>query len=365
MLYSALCLSNTKYFEKGTIRVRIFEYYSVPRKSYDKDSKTVKTTDPPIDDLSRNAKEVNKGLDQSLNGGAGGDADFEALVFAPLGGGRNYGMFALPKTNEKGVVAFLDGAFSKPMWMGSYFEPLRNEDNYSQVDFVNAPNDDPSKEGVGKDLGKDGVINSSEGDSLVGDQNTIILRTKTTNPNPDNGDSMNFEVVSTENLIAIDDKKVRVRHFSEWDGEDVQKYQEILIFNNGTKETIKVEVNNIADTKQSYVEITEDGFNFYSNNNGEETIFKLGVSDESDSIYFKDKNDNTIIGADGTLQINGDEDSIVLYSDLKTILEALAEHIHIGSVPTKGPLTPKKAPLQYTQEMTNMEATLIKSKNKR
>jgi len=367
MLYSALCLDNTKYFEKGTIKVRIFEYYSVPRRVF-KDGKVESTN---IDDLSKNKEELTIGDKASLNDDKGVDADFEALVYAPLGGGRNYGMFALPKTNEKGVVAFLDGAFSKPIWMGSYFQPIRKEDDYNTVEFVNAPNDDPAQEGEGSDLAKDSVVNITDtADPLAGDQDTIILRTKTTIPGE--ADEMDWEQTSTENLIAIDDKKVRVRHNTQWNDTDIEKYQEVLIAkdaDNGEKETITLEVNNTKDTKQSYVKITEDGFDFYSNNNGDETIFKLGVSAESgeagSDLYFSDKDDNTIIGKDGNLLINGAEDSIVLYSNLKEILEQLMEHIHIGSVPTKGPLTPKKAPLKYTKQMTDMEGTLVKSKNKR
>jgi hypothetical protein len=366
MLYSALCLDNTKYFENGTIRVRVFEYYSVPRRKYDKTKKTV--VDTNVDDLSVRAEELNIGEKGSLDEDTGTDADFEALVYAPLGGGRNYGMFALPKTNEKGVVAFLDGMFSKPIWMGSYFQPIRKSDDYNTVEYVNAPNDDPNQEGLGSDLANNGAINSTESDALKGDQDTIILRTKRTYPNPQQGDSMNFEKVSTENLVALDDKKVRVRHYTKWENEEPKKYQEVLMYDdedNSDKETIKLEVNNTSDNKQSYVKVTEDGFDFYMNNNGEETRFKLGVSAESDSIYFEDKDGNTIVGKSGYLAINGEDESVVLYSDLKSILEDLAEHIHIGSVPTKGPLTPKKAPLKYNQEMTNMEGSLIKSNNSR
>jgi len=371
MLYSALCLDNTAYFEKGTIRVRIFEYYSVPRKRFNKAKGRMESTD--IDDLSITPTELNVGVNASLHkeaSPAGKSADFECMVFSPLGGGRNYGMFALPKTNEKGVVTFLDRSFSKPLWMGSYFEPLRNE-NYS-VGFVNAPNEDPDQEGADKDLAKDGDSNTTLSDSMAGDQNTIILRTKTTTPDDTNEKKMDWEditgEVSTENLVAIDSKKVRVRHFTQWNEGTAEKYQEILIAKddkNSKKETIRLEVNNTSDEKQSYVEITEDGFNYYMNNDGDTTIFKLGVSAESDSLYFKDKDDNTIIGNGTALYVNGEEESIVLYDNLKDILEQLMEHIHIGVVPTKGPLSPKKAKLKYTQQVTNMEGTLIKSKHKR
>lgn len=363
MIYSALCLDNTHYFEKGTIKVRIFEYYGIPKRYY-KDGKIINTN---VDDLSKIEDELTKGDAGSLEEG-GASADFEAMVFAPLGGGRNYGIFALPKTNEKGIVAFLDGSLSVPIWLGSYFQPIKNEKDYNKVDFVNAPNEDPGIDGVGSDMAKEGaanVENATVSEEMLGDQNTIILRTKTTIPGA--SADMDFEQTDSENLVALDSKKIRVRHFTGDEGEANKKYQEIMIYkdeDNSNKETIILEVNNTDDTKQSYVKITEDNINFYMNNNGDETVFKLGVSEESSSLYFEDKDGNTITGDASGLFVNGDEDSIVLYSDLKDILEQLMEHIHIGVVPTKGPLSTKKAPLQYKKQMTDMEATLIKSKHK-
>ena len=44
MLYSAMCLDNTAYFEKGTIKVRVFEYYSVPRRKFNSQSNKVEST---------------------------------------------------------------------------------------------------------------------------------------------------------------------------------------------------------------------------------------------------------------------------------------------------------------------------------
>jgi hypothetical protein len=360
MLYSALCIDNTKYFETGTITVRIFEYYGRPR-VVRKDEKVVVTG---VDDLSTEPDMVKENKDaekatqeSSLTG------DFEAVIFAPFGGGRNYGSFVMPQVNEKGVVTFLDGAFSKPMWMGSYFDKVREKDATLKLDdataVTSAPNDNPDKENI-------------EGDSvntMLPDENTtMVIRTKHTEFDS-GGNKMNWantDEQTTENLISVSDQRVRVRHFTEWDGTNAQKYQEMMIYkdaDNSDKETIVLEVNNIADTKQSWVKITDDSINIVSDNNGDTTIFKLGVSDESDSLYFKDKDDNTIIADSSALFVNGDEDSIVLYSDLKTILEKLMEHIHFGVVPTGGPYTPKKAPLNYKKEMTDMEATLVKSKH--
>jgi hypothetical protein len=50
MIYSAICLSNSTYFETGTIRVRVFSYYLAPRFTMDGDNKIPIA----VDDLSTN-----------------------------------------------------------------------------------------------------------------------------------------------------------------------------------------------------------------------------------------------------------------------------------------------------------------------
>lgn len=366
MLYSALCINNTNYFESGTITVRVFEYYGSPRTAR-KNDRVVSTG---VDNLATNINMIKEGKDNEEFSTAKQNMDFEAVIFAPFGGGRNYGSFVMPQVNEKGVVAFLDGAFSKPIWMGSYFDKVRDIDmELKDKISISTPNDHPDNETI-------------EGDSvntMIANENvSMVIRTKHTEYDEsatEKVDWANTEEQTTENLISVSDKRVRVRHYTEYDGTTPQKYQEVMIHqdpNNEDKDTVELQVNNIADKKQSYIKITEDGFNLMSNNNGDTTIFKLGVSAEDNdeegggsgsTLYFKDKDGNSIIGKNGELWVNGKDDSIVLYPDLKTILEKLMEHIHIGVVPTKGPLTPKKAPLNYKKEMKDMEATLIKSKH--
>jgi len=378
MLYEALCLDNRNYFETGTITVRIFEYYNAPRRIFDKNKGKVTNTN--VDDLSKRPEMLTEGnkssLDETTKGRSG---DFEALVYAPLGGGRNYGMFALPQINEKGLITFLDGAFSKPIWMGSYFSAIRDPEDFNKIKAVNIPNEDPDKEGIDSDGSIDGAANNDlDPTTLKGDQRTIVLRTKKTTYDENDKTKMDFESTtntSTENLIAIDDKKVRVRHFTQWDDDTVEKYQEVLIYkdmDNSNKETIKLEVNNIADDKRGVLTLTEDGF-LISVTDGEDTsTFELTAS--GDGINFSDKHGNIIIGNEDGIQIttddnntilaNGDADSIVLFTDLKDILDQLMEHIHIGSVPTAGPLNSNKAPVVYTKQMNDMEANMVKSRHK-
>ena len=108
-IYTAVCVDNSKFFETGRIFVRMFDLSGIPLFNSD-------GTPTGYDDLKNDAKLRNTGTELTQ--------DFEALVYAPLGGGRNYGMFMLPQINSKGLVMFLDGDESKPIWMGSFFDNL-------------------------------------------------------------------------------------------------------------------------------------------------------------------------------------------------------------------------------------------------
>ena len=334
MLYTALCISTANFVNTGTITVRIFEYYVNPRSIRDPNSG--KITETGIDYLTATSQ-----IDEGEKFGIGEKefkGDFEALVFAPLGGGRNYGLMALPKTNEKGVVAFLDGALSKPIWLGSYFQALRQADDYKTINGVNIPNEDPDKEGSDSDGIQGGEINSGLDDSIKGDQNTIVLRTRTTNTDSDT--NLDWEQVNTENLVAIDANKINIRHFSDWNQSTLNKYQDIMI----SGDTITIQTKDVQNDKTGMVTISHDAFSIRLFEGTEE---KANVSADSSAVY-----------------INGDEDTMVLYSKLVEIIDALATHIHISSVPTGPPLDDSLAPLnpQLKQTKQQMEANKAKSK---
>jgi hypothetical protein len=361
MLFSALCIDNTNYFRKGTIRVRIFSYYNAP--SIVNGEKVVR------DDLSKNFDLKDEGNIPNTDI----HEEFEAIVFAPFGGGRNYGAFHLPQMNEKGVVAFLDGDFGKPIWLGSYFAPRRDGDNFD-VTSVNIPNEDPAKN-------EDGIVdqeyNSSVEDKIKGDKDTIVIRQKTTSN--DSAENLDWEEITTENLVVMDDKKVRVRHSSEYDNGAEKKYQEVIIYpdsENDDKETIKLEVSNEKDNKKGVLKLTDDGFKIELYEDGSITnSFELTSDDNESAINFVDEHGNSIVGDDEGLHlssdsstiidINGTSDTIVLYSNLKDILEKLAEHIHISSVPTTPPLDSSLAPIspQLTKPIIDMEGNRVKSEH--
>ena len=233
MLYSAVCIRNDYFWSTGTIRVRIFKWYTVPNLIKDTEDGKIKLQ--KIDDISTNKyfakfdgnisenphrkdEVINQILDHE---------EFEALVFSSLAGGKNYGLFSLPQVNSKGIVAFLEGDFEKPIWIGSFFEPIKDE-NFFKIG-VNIPTDRPFQEGPDTNGAKN---NQKE---IDGDESTIIFRQKHTFHDFDDEDDLkplNWENVRTSNLYSLDQKKVRLIHFSKYkpkeNGKEYEKETKVL-----------------------------------------------------------------------------------------------------------------------------------------
>ena len=207
-LYSAIVIRNDHFFESGTIRIKIFNWYLAPN--------YVNGEVQNIDDISTSEFLAKRDGNLSESGFEDIDnvtnEDFEALLFSPLGGGKNYGLFTLPQVNTKGVVAFLDLEFEKPIWLGGYFNPIKDE-NFKTIG-VNIPTDRPDQEGEDTNGAKDGKK------EIDGNEGTIIFRGKRTWHNE--GDSsdlipLSFDNVRTDNLIVIDNENlVRLRHFTKY-----------------------------------------------------------------------------------------------------------------------------------------------------
>jgi len=335
MLYTGICLDNREYFKKGTIRVRIWRFY---------------TKSNGAEDLSSNKDLIDEGVNKST----GVHSDFDAVVFSPIGGGRNYGLLMLPQINEKGIVAFLDEEknLHKPIWLGSYFSP--HFTNERKIDYINIPGDTVDAEGANQDGSKDGVKQN-----FGGDERTIVLRTKFTEPT--SNETLNWEEQRTENLFVLDNNKVRLRHFTQWNGENNEKYQEILIDKENNKETITFDVNNTLDDKRGLFKLTEDGVNIKitdSTGNGD----SLTIWSETDGLHIQAKSGKIFLnGESGTVV------SLVTYDQLKTIIEKLEAHIHYGetnSLVTSKPVDSNFAPLNLTEPINKMEADDIKTEQK-
>ena len=207
-LYSAMVIRNDHFFKYGTIRVRIFNWYMAPN--------FVNGEVQNTDDISTDEFMAKRDGNLSESGFEDIDEitheDFECLLFSPLGGGKNYGLFALPQVNTKGAVAFLDGEWEKPIWIGGYFNPIKDE-NFKTIG-VNIPTDRPDQEGPDTNGAKDGEK------EIEGNEGTIIFRGKRTWHNDDDTSDLiplSFENVRTDNLIVIDnDNLIRLRHFTKY-----------------------------------------------------------------------------------------------------------------------------------------------------
>lgn len=292
MPYSAIVLDNSNFFTTGTITVRVAKYYNAPF----------------VWDLAEDTaifdefKKIRDGQKKDKGGNIVHLGDFDnCLVSSPLGGGRNYGLFMLPQVNAVGRVSFLDETFSQPLWEGSFWRPIRNSEDFSKIEFVNIPNDQPAEEGEETDGAK-------KGSNLEGDEGTIILRTKSTTE-----DEHNWQEASTENLIVLDGNRLKIIHFLEWEETTPKKWQEITIENG----EVNIVVQNDTDNKIATLKMKEDELLHELDDGGEKTSLKLSTSDPS----FEFTGPNTI-------KFLGDADYLAKYTDLVDILERLSEHQH-------------------------------------
>jgi hypothetical protein len=332
VIYSALCIDNSKYYEKGTITVRIFAYYNSIRTSKGKSKQ--------IDDLSSGAFKT-EGTDHNLIT-ENLSEDFEALVYAPIGGGRNYGIFMLPQINSRGIVAFLDADFGKPIWLGSYFQPIRNPNNYKDIQAINFPSD-KEEDGTNKD---GSVAGSANMDNSM--DKTIVIRTKHT----DSG-NLDWQTQDTENLVIINDTKIKAKHITEWDNGNPKKYQEFVL--DGENEAAKIET--LDENGKTVVSIEANKFSITLYDGSEEKLKIDGTTNGELNINTANQQQN--------VNINGNEKSFVLYDDLKDIVDKFENHIHIGSVITTPPLDATTAAVssQIANSKMNMKATYVKGKH--
>lgn len=389
-IYKAVVIDNSTFYTKGTIRVRIAGMYN----------------GKIIWDLSEKTDELQIGDGDNINF----PLDYEAILFSPIGGGRNYGAYFLPQINEKGIIAFLAGNRKNPIWMGSIFEPTRDTDY--RLERVNFPTDDPNLEGEDTDGIVGDTLNVAEGDIETALKKNFTLRTKTTTP--ESADTLNWQERRTSNIISFGDQDLKITHFAEEDGWDditPNQWQEIKIHkdpDNEDADTIYMKVENVGDEKSAKASLTEDGFFITLTNGDTETTFNITSGEEG--INLTDQFLNKIIGTEDGLEIstndgeqvikivNGDQlqisiegdvnltasgtvnidsdvnitgsteaggtESLVRYSELKAIIEAYNNHAHVApSGPTSPPTDGTPAPLapQLISDILNMETSKITS----
>lgn len=241
MIFPAIVLDNSMFLKKGTIRVRVSSYY-FGQMAWD---------------LSKNTNAITEGVDTETQK----HKDFDALVFSPIGGGKNYGLFFLPQVNTKGLVAFEGNVAERGLkcfWLGSTFDPVYTDDK-QKLESINFPSD---KVSANSGVGEDGYYNQKsnlESDDLNG---AFIMRLKSTKlddpVNPGNSvDKINWDKRNTENLVVINKNKVLIHHANAYTEDNVEKdFQEINIENGNV--SIKSSYKDGDNTKVSSFELQKD-----------------------------------------------------------------------------------------------------------
>jgi len=368
MIYEAIVIDNSKFFERGTITVRVSNFY-FGNMTYNL-----------VDDFPNSIKDNEiEGIDYKT-------LDFEALIHSSIGGGRNYGLFAMPQINEHGIVSFLNGGNKKIVWLGSIFNPIKEE---GEIKAVNIPSDKLEAEGVNQD-GSINKVNNLENESI---NNNIILRTKNT-IFTDTSDDINWEKVSTTNIVSIGEDRVKLIHFAKedgWNETTPEKYQSLIMEKNEDNiNTITLSNINITDELESKISILEDKIELYTNGENGENTFSVGSGENGgfiltdvygnkivlseDGILIQAEGKLDIIGTDdisvntdgnvnitgGKVILQGEDGGAVRIKELNSIMGKWEGHGHIcPSGPTVGPPTdgtPAPLPPMLISDKQNLES---------
>ena len=185
----------------------------------------------------------------------------------------------------------------------------------------------------------------------------IVIRTKNTEYDESDGAKLDWKQQKTTNLISVDNKSVRIRHYNSvtgWDENSANNYSDVVINDDGV--AIQYidktgEVSNLIDINADGIEIsTQERENVISINNENNVVIKT-----PNKILFEESSE---------IQFMGDGDVLVKYKDLYDILTVFADHIHISpNGPTDGPLTGSMAPVlsQIKTLLMNMQAAKLKT----
>lgn len=255
-IYQAIVTDNSTFFNTGKIKVRIQKFYN-DRLNWDMST-------------SYDATKFNRDLMD----------DMDALVHTPIGGGNNYGLFALPQVNSVGLVQFLGGDVTQPVWMGSFFRP--EYDQNGVLLRCNVPNDQPQYEGMGSDGIIKGPSDRIAQKKIQGGNETIILRTKSTKgPGTEKKkENMDFNKNRTQNLVVLSEDEVKIIHFSKWkdkdsgNGADLVQFEEITV---GTHKEYGANQEVIKEYPQIDIKVTDK-------NNDDKKRQTTGIKVNPDSV---------------------------------------------------------------------------------
>jgi len=270
MIYPAIVLDNSMFLTRGTIRVRVAQYFFGEMQW----------------DLSKSPDFIKLGVNEKNNT----HNDFEAYVYSPFGGGEDYGLFSLPQVNTRGLVAFVGNTIERGnvcFWLGSIFQP---EFKNNKLDKINFPTDKTNGFSNGFQDGKEAMDKTD----LNG---AVVLKTKETHyDKADSSDAIskktNWVISNATNTIVINKDKILIHHSLEYDKDGNETSSEEL------------EMNKF---KTSFILKKTD----LKNSNKDKTISLTFNKDDSDKLSFnlkcdnkQDKTSNIINSEDNTLTIS-------------------------------------------------------------
>jgi len=290
MVYTALVMDNSSFIKTGTIRVRIQNYYMGEWHQ----------------DLSGSPADINDGYNASSKT----YSDFDAYVFSPIGGGKNYGLFVLPEVNTHGVIVFTGSVHERGtncFWLGTVFTPTFDTTN--NITNINIPSDKVSANGIETDGFAAGIPNFENGGTTsAAYDGALVLRLKSTAIVMDDqknikSDPLNWEKSNTENLIVLNKDNVLVHHSSAYDTNQKElAYQEINLSPNGSSFSMSSKSSISDSAKTALLKLVNDS---------SDLSFTLSVNDPKNNIV------NSIAVVDNSITINsiGGNNSIVTIGD--------------------------------------------------
>ena len=201
-------------------------------------------------------------------------------IILPFGGGYNYGMFKLPQINSVGLVAFINGSRSLPIWLGSTANSLFNSSNELVESDIPSDRDNnyPAK-----------YYDEDEEKSVFNfdDANAFIIKTKKnyldefTNP-----ETMNWQNNPVENSFVLSSAKASLYHRVNDDS-----YQEFILSNDSEKGTGSISIGYvISEDEFKRITANDDSITIRNKNGNVEAQITL---DDEGGIFIDSYEDTT------------------------------------------------------------------------
>lgn len=263
-------------------------------------------------------------------------------------------LLLLPQVNEEGFIFFPEeNVYGTAVWLGSFFSPKKDATS-GNIEYVNIPSDKADEDAT------DGIVDgSSNMDEDISEllKKNIVIRTKNTEYSESDGTALDWEQKPTSNLIVVDNKQIKVRHFNSetgWENNVSNQYSDITINDDG----IRLEYTDNSNSIGNFIDVTKDGISISTVES--ENVISI---DKDNNIVIKTP--NKVIFEEATaIEMLGDGDYLVKYKDLYDILTIFSDHVHVDpNGISGGPLTGNLAPIlsQIKTLLMNMQADKIKT----